>query len=48
MRQMQLTTGIFRNMSPRMECYAPNTDLYCAVWRNCSPPLQGEGQGWGQ
>ena len=26
-RQMQLTTGILWNMSPRMECYAPNTDL---------------------
>ena len=26
-RQMLLTTGILWNMSPRLECYAPNTDL---------------------
>ena len=36
--QMQLTTGIPYNLSPRLECYAPNTDLADLVLGDAHPP----------
>ena len=37
-RQMQLTTGIAYNISPRSECYQPNTDLADLVLGEAQPP----------
>ena len=37
-RQMQLTTGILYNLSPRLECYRPNTDLADLVLGEAQPP----------
>jgi hypothetical protein len=37
-RQMQLTTGIGYNISPRLESYAPNTDLADLVLGEARPP----------
>ena len=37
-RQMQLTTGILYNLSPRLECYQPNTDLADLVLGDAHPP----------
>lgn len=37
-RQMQLTTGILYNISPRLECYQPNTDLADLVLGDAHPP----------
>ena len=37
-RQMQLTTGILYNLSPRLECYQPNTDLADLVLGDARPP----------
>lgn len=37
-RQMQTTTGIDYNVSPRLECYAPNTDLADLVLDEASRP----------
>ena len=37
-RQMQLTTGIAYNLSPRLECYAPNTDLADLILGDAHPP----------
>ena len=36
-RQMQLTTGILYNISPRLECYQPNTDLADLVLGEAQP-----------
>ena len=37
-RQMQLTTGILYNISPRLECYQPKTDLADLVLGEAHPP----------
>ena len=37
-QQMQLTTGIEYNISPRLESYAPNTDLADLVLGEAHPP----------
>ena len=36
--QMQLTTGILYNLSPRLECYRPNTDLADLMLGEAQPP----------
>ena len=36
-RQMQLTNGILYNVSPRLECYQPNTDLADLVLGDANP-----------
>ena len=35
---MQLTTGILYNLSPRLECYRPNTDLADLMLGEAQPP----------
>ena len=37
-QQMLLTTGIAYNISPRLECYQPNTDLADLVLGEAQPP----------
>ena len=37
-RQMQLTKGILYNVSPRLECYQPNTDLADLMLGEAKPP----------